>query len=50
MLETFYEEVYYQDLVIAPKKLSTLLLFINKMEENNQLLDQKHPNTIRTEL
>ena len=32
-MSTFYEEVYNQDLVIAPKKLSTLFLFINEMEK-----------------
>ena len=33
ILSTFYEEVHNQDLVIAPKKLSTLFLFIKKMEK-----------------
>ena len=32
-MSTFYEEVHDQDLVIASKKLSTLFLFINKMEK-----------------
>ena len=32
-MSTFYEEVHNKDLVIAPKKLSTLFLFINKMEK-----------------
>ena len=32
-MSTFYEEVHNQDLVIAPEKLSTLFLFINKMEK-----------------
>ena len=33
ILSTFYEEVHNQDLVIAPKNLSTLFIFINKMEK-----------------
>ena len=32
-MSTFYEEVHNQDLVIAPKRLSTLFLFINEMEK-----------------
>ena len=32
-MSTFYEEVHNKDLVIAPKMLSTLFLFINKMEK-----------------
>ena len=32
IFSTFYEEVRNQDLVIAPKTLSTLFLFINEME------------------
>ena len=33
IFSTFYEQVHNQDLVIAPKKLSTLFLFINEMEK-----------------
>ena len=32
-MSPFYEEFPNQDLVIAPKKLSPLFLFINKMEK-----------------
>ena len=32
-MSTFYEEVHNQDLVIGPKKLSTLFLFINEIEK-----------------
>ena len=32
-MNIFYEEIHNQDLVIAPKKLSTLFLFINEMEK-----------------
>ena len=32
-MSTFYEEVHNQDLVVTPKKLSTLFLFINEMEQ-----------------
>ena len=31
-MNTFYEEVHNQDLVIVPKKMRILFLFINKME------------------
>ena len=33
ILSAFYEEVHNQDLVIAPKKSSTLFLIINEMEK-----------------
>ena len=34
-MSAFYEEVHNQDLVIAPKKLSTLFLIINEVEKQS---------------
>ena len=41
ILSTFYNEDYNQHLVISPKKLSTLFLFINKVEKKATITQPK---------